>query len=90
MEKFVWSGSFFWPNRFRYNCDFLLISNKSAAYGLQNELPALLEVQGFIECNTVWSYLDGLRGAWTKQIITLLMHPPTGNLQKYVFNHVRI
>lgn len=68
---------------FAYNCDFSVVKNRKAALNLREILPNVMRVHGLIDCKAVWVYLDNLRNAWTKQIITLLMHPPNGNTHTF-------
>lgn len=87
-EEIVWTGLLDYPNTLHFNCEFSLVKNKLGAAELQKILPAIMKIQGYIDSDTVWAYLDSLRNAWNKEVITLLMHPPIGMLFtrfKYVY-----
>ncbi|KAI6191756.1 hypothetical protein M3Y97_00262200 [Aphelenchoides bicaudatus] len=74
--ELILTSTFDFPNKYRFNCEFSLVKNRLAAGNLQKIMPETLRVQGSIDCKSVWVYLDSLKKAWTKEIITLLMYPP--------------
>lgn len=78
LDDIIWSGSFTYPKMFAYDCDFSVVKNRKASLNLRNVLPSVIKVHGLVDCETVWNYLDNLRNAWTKEVVTLLMHPPNG------------
>ncbi|KAI1724316.1 transcription factor s-II (TFIIS), central domain-containing protein [Ditylenchus destructor] len=77
----IWSGTLTWGRKFEFPCSFTAVSNKTA-FKLGKELPPAAKVVGRIEPVQVWTYIRSLRGSWAKQVIVLLIDPPSEKIQR--------